>query len=190
MPRHSLFPNSITINYTSNGHSHKQVLPVGVVAGSAPGWTLPVRSGPAVDWRTAVEEYAALYADIFDTGATIDDAELYTYEATDGPAEFLALHPLGIPGGAVAAPIDWAQVVFPFKAIGGTSLRLTAIETVLPVDVKESYAAISSAPVCALLDYILSADDFIITRGGTFPLVSLGMTSKINDKLRKRYLLD
>lgn len=189
MARHSLFPNSITINYTSNGHAHKQSLPIGVIAGSSPAWTVPVRVGSPLDWRDAVEQYATLYAALFDSSSTIDSADLFTYEATDSPAEFIASHPLSIAGSNVAAAQPWTQLVMPFKGIGGSFIRLTAIEAVVPADSKETFAGIAVAYLCDLLEYVLGDDDFIITRGGTFPLVSLGYTSKINDKLRRRYLV-
>jgi len=190
MARHSLFPNSVTINYTTNGHAHKQVLPTGVVAGSAPGWTLPVRTGSPLDWRTAVEQYAALLAGIISDADTIDSAELYTYEATNSPAEFLAAHPLDIAGGNLGSPVEFSQAVFPFKAIGGTQLRLTVLEGVNPEDYKNTFAGESDPDNCALMTYILGDDDFIKTRGGDFPLISLGITTKENDKLRKRYFLN
>lgn len=190
MPRHSLFPNSITYHYTTNGHPHNMTLPVGVVAGSAPGWTLPTRDGGTVDWRTAVDAFAALLAEVMNTGDSIDYAELFTYEATNSPAEFLASHPIDIAGGSASAPVEFAQAVLPFKAIGGTSFRLTLLEFIMAIDEKRSYAGLDSAELTAIVDFILSDDDWIITRGGTFPLVSLGMTTKINDKLRKHFLLD
>lgn len=190
MPRHSLFPNSVTINYTSNGHSHKQVLPVGVVAGSAPGWTLPTRDGGTVDWRLAVSGWANILAGLLDDTASVDSAELYTYEATGSPAELLAVEPLDVPGDGPLGVSPWTQQVFPFKALGGTSTRITVIEGWQTPDSKASFASTGDAQFCTLMEFILSDDDWIITRGGTFPFISLGWTSKINDKLRKKYLLD
>jgi len=189
MARHSLFPNSITIHYTSNAHGHAMVLPVGVVAGSAPGWTLPVRVGSPVDWRDAVDDFALLLAPVFDTGSSIDYAELFTYEATDSPAEFLAARTLDVAGTNVGSAQPFVQAVFPFKALGGTSLRLTMLESVAGANVHVPYTSIVSG-YSDIADFILSDDDWIITRGGDFPFVSLGMTTKVNDKLRKRYLLD
>jgi len=190
MARHSLFPNSISINYTTNDHSHKMVLPVGVVAGSAPGWTLPVRGGGTVDWRDAVDDFALLLAAFTDDVDSIDSADLYTYEAVDAPAEFLASHTIGQSGTSVSAAKPWVQVVFPFKAVGGNSLRLTYVEGVMDPDDRQTFASSAFAPACAVMEFILGTDDWIITRGGTFPSTSLGFTSKINDKLRKRYLLN
>jgi len=189
MARHSLFPNSITIHYTSNSHDHTMVLPVGVVAGSAPAWTIPVRSGSPVDWRDAVDDFAALLAPLLDTSSSIDYAELFTYEATDSPGEFLAAHTIDVAGTNVGAASPWVQLVMPFKAVGGNSLRLTLLESVLDPDEHVPYA--SMVPQAQdVADFILSTDDWISTRGGSFPTVSLGSTTKINDKLRKRYLLD
>lgn len=189
MPRHSLFPNSITIHYTTNSHDHTMVLPVGAVSGSAPGWLLPTRDSSTVDWRTAVEDFALLLAAILSDNDSIDYAELFTYEATGSPAEFLAAHTIDQDGLNVLSAVDFAQVVYPFKAIGGNSVRLTVLESINGIDQHLPYSALGSGNV-DIADFILSDDDWIITRGGTYPNVSLGMTTKINDKLRKRFLLD
>jgi hypothetical protein len=189
MARHSLFPNSITINYTSNGHPHKQVLPIGAITGSSPAWEVPLKAGAPMDWRDAVEIYAAVFAQLFSDVDSIDSADLFTYEATDSPAEFLASHPLNQAGLNIAAAQPWTQIVFPFKSIGGNSLRLTAVEQVNPADLKGTFAATINAEICQYLEWVLSDDNFIITRGGTFPTVSLGYTTKVNDKLRRRYLV-
>jgi len=190
MPKHSLFPNSITIHYTTNGHDHNMNIPVGAVSGSAPGWLLPTKDGGTVDWRTATQDFAELLADLISTSDSIDYADLFTYEATDGPAEFLASEPLDVAGTVVGAARDYVQAQFPFKAVGGNFLRLTLLEPVIDADLHLSYAQLAGAGELALVDFILSDDDWLITRGGTFPLVSLGMTTKVNDKLRKRYLLN
>lgn len=190
MARHSLFPNSVTINYTSNGHQHKQVLPTGVVAGTAPGWTLPTKGGTPVDWRTAVADYAAIMADLLDTSSSVDSAELYTYEATNSPAELLAVEPLDVAGTGLFSAVPFAQAVFPFKALGGTSVRPTLLESIIAVNQKYPFAAATDPPIVAYMEFFLSDDDWVITRGGDFPTISLGLTSKTNDKLRERYLLD
>ena len=189
MPRHSLFPNSITIHYTSNGHNHNMSLPVGVVAGSAPGWTIPVKVGSPIDWRTAVDDFAVLLEALYPTGASFDYAELFTYEATDSPAEFLAAHTIDLAADGGGSSAAFVQAVFPFKAIGGNSLRLTLLESTAAANQHTPFASLASGYV-EIAEFILSDDDWIITRGGTYPSVSLGMTSKVNDKLRKRYLLD
>jgi len=189
MARHSLFPNSITIHYTSNSHDHLMVLPVGVVAGTAPGWTLPTRDLATIDWRTAVDAFAVLLADLLSTSDSIDYAELFTYEATGSPAEFLAAHTIDQAGTNVGSAVAWSQLVMPFKAVGGLSLRLTLMESVLVVDLHEPYSAM--VPQAQdIADFILSDDDWIKTRGDAFPSVSLGYSTKINDKLRKRFLLN
>lgn len=190
MARHSLFPNSITINYTTNGHSHKQVLPTGAISGTSPGWLLPIRSGSPLDWRTAVEQYALIMAGLISDADSIDSAELYTYEATDAPGVFIGAHPLDQVGTNIGAAQPFVQLVMPFKALGGTSCRLTVLEGVTGADAKNSFAAETDALLCDYLEYVLSNDNFIKTRGGDFPIISLGWTSKVNDKLREKYFLD
>jgi hypothetical protein len=190
MARHSLFPNSITIHYNSNAHDHLMVLPVGAVTGSAPGWLLPTRDASTVDWRTAVDDFCTLIADLFDNASSFAYAELFTYEATNSPAEFLAAHTIDLPGTGGSTPKEFVQAVFPFKGLGGLSLRLTLLEGIIASDQHVPASSTGSAAADAVIDFILGDDDWIITRGGAFPSVSLGFTSKVNDKLRKRYLLD
>lgn len=190
MPRHSLFPNSVTLHYTTNDHDHTMVLPTGAVSGSAPAWLLPTRDASTVDWRTAVEAFAVLLASLMDDVDSVDYAELFTYEATGSPAEFIAAHTIDQLGTSAAIAQAWVQAVFPFKSIGGNSLRLTLLEGIIIKDQHVPYSGLADADLEALVDFILGDDDWIITRGGTFPQVSLGMTTKTNDKLRERYLLD
>lgn len=189
MARHSLFPNSTTINYTSNAHSHKMVIPTGAVTGLPGAASVPTRDGGTVLWETAVTELVTLLQPLFDEDSAFESAELFTYEATDSPAEFIALFPIGLPGTSLNPAVPFSQVVFPFKALGGTSLRFTLIESTTVPDIRNSFGAETDAVFCELMEYILGDDDWLITRGGTFPLASLGYTSKTNDKLRKRYFL-
>jgi len=186
MPRHSLFPNSITINYTSNGHAHKQILPIDAVTPSGASWNVTLRDDSAIDWKDAVDSYVLVMKPFFPAAASIDSADLFDYEATNSPAIFLDSYAIGVAGTDGGSAKPWIQVVMPFKAPGGTSLRLTYVETVIEEDVKHTYSS-AADPFCGLFDFLLGADDFIITRGGTFPSVSLGYVSKENDKLRKRY---
>lgn len=190
MARHSLFPNSITIHYNSNGHDHLMVLPVGAVTGSAPGWLLPTQDSGTVDWRTAVDDFCTLLAAAFDSSSSFAYAELFTYEATNAPAEFLAAHTIDIAGSSISTAKDFVQTVFPFKGLGGLQLRLTLLESVIDADQHVPASATGFTPADDIIDFVLSTENWLLTRGGAFPAVSLGFTSKVNDKLRKRYLLD
>lgn len=190
MPRHSLFPNSITINYSSNGHPHKQILPIQAVTPAGGSWNVTQRDDSDIDWKDAVDNLVALYAPLFTSADSFDTAELFDYEATEAPAIFLASYTIGVVGTGIGTTQDFNQAVFPFKATGGTSLRLTLMESTIVEDSRASYGGIVLADICDLLDFILGDTDFIITRGGTFPTSSLGVTSKENDKLRERYFLD
>lgn len=190
MPRHSLFPNSISINYTANGHSHRQVLPIAAVTPVSTDWAVTLRDDTDINWTAAVDSWVAVMAELYSTADSFDTAELFDYEASDSPAIFLASYNIGVSGTNASPASPWTQTVFPFKATGGNSLRITLIESVTPPDQRESFGSETIADYCGLMEFILGDDDFIITRGGTYPSSSLGYTSKINDKLRKRYFLD
>lgn len=189
MARHSLFPNSITINYTSNGHAHKQVLPIAAITPAGDSWELTQRDDGLIEWTAAVDAWGLLLADFLPLSASVDSADLFDYEATDAPASFLASHSIALTGTSAFEAVANAQAVMPFKSTGGNSLRLTVMEGIYDPDVRQTFAASTLAEFCAIAEFLLSDDDWIITRGGTFPTSSLGITTKENDKLRKRYFL-
>lgn len=187
MARHSLFPGFIKITYTSNTHVHHQVLPIG--ADPTPvgdSFTIPTRGSGAVDWTVAVDEWAALLAGILCGEASIDLAELYNFEAEPGPADFLQAYEVAVVGTHGGTAVPFAQAVFPFKGAGGTSLRVTILEGSEPPEIHVPVSGLGGADL-ALVNFVLSDDDFIVTRAGGFPSVSLGMVTKTNDVLRKRY---
>jgi len=190
MPRHSLYPGFIRIHYTSNTHPHVQVLPINAdPTAVGDSFTIPTRGSGAVDWQDATDAYAILLAAFLDGAASVDYAELYNFEADPAPADFLASHPLNVAGSGAGSPVEWSQVVMPFKGLAGASVRPYVMEGLTPVDTKQSFAAIDSPTFCNYLEFILSADDWVAMRGGGFPLVSLGYVSKTNDQLRKRYFV-
>lgn len=187
MAKHSLYPGYVKIAYTSNGHPHLQVLPIGddpTPVGDS--FTIPTRGSGAVDWQTAVTSFVTLEAALMDDAASFNSAELYNFEAFPGPADFLQGMTLDVSGTDPSAPVPYAQIVFPFKAAASAAVRPSLMESVVPVDQHVSYAA-STGDFTTLMDFILSDDDWIVTRGGSFPTVSLGYVTKTNDKLRKRY---
>lgn len=187
MPRHSLFPGFIKIAYTSNGHPHTQVLPINddpTPAGAS--FTIPTRAAGAVDWQTAVTAWANLLKVLMDDTASLDSAELYNYEAFPGPADFLQAMTVGVAGTSSSPPVAYAQCVFTFKGTAGSAVRPTVNESTIPVDQKVPYASLSS-PEKAVVDFVLSDDDWIAMRGGGFPSAFKFEVTKTNDKLRKKY---
>lgn len=187
MARHSLFPGFIKIGYTSNGHPHVQILPVNAdptAVGAS--YTIPTRAGTPVDWQTAAAAWAELLAATLDATASIDTATLYNFEADPAPADFLQEITLGVPGASGGPLSPFGQIVFPFKGVGGLSLRPYIMEATYTVDVKTPVADLDGASG-AIVAFVLGSSDWIALRGGGFPTVSLGTVTKTNDVLRKRY---
>ena len=188
MPSHSLYPGFIRLHYTSNGHPHRQVLPVNAdPTPSGDSYTIPTKASGSVDWQTAIAAWAALVAANLDTDSSVDFAELYNFEAFPGPGDFLQAVAIGIAGTAAGANTPFSQIVFPFKGVGGLSLRPYIMEQVTAPDQKGFLASDMFAGRVDLMNFVLSDDDWIALRGGGFPTVSLGWVSKVNDQLRKRY---
>lgn len=187
LARHSLFPGFIKFRYTSNTHVHHQVLPIAAdPTPSGDSYTIPKRSGGSVDWQDAADAWAILLAALLGDDGSVELAELYNFEAEPGPADFLAAHPLDVAGSGGGAAVPWVQVVMPFKGVGGTQLRITTLEGNTPANIHDPYS-ILAPPYTTMIDFVLGADDWIVTRAGGYPTVSLGLITKINDQLRKRY---
>lgn len=187
MAKHSLYPGFVKVHYTSNAHPHVMVLPINAdPTPSGDSYTIPTRSSGAVDWQDAVTALVTLLAPMFDGASNFSAAELYNFEAFPAPADFLQGFSLDVDGSSDDPAVAYAQLVMPFKGVGSTAVRPSLMECVIPTDVHSSYAD-AGVSEKAILDFILSADDWIVTRGGGFPTVSLGYVTKINDKLRKRY---
>jgi len=187
MPRHSLFPGFIKISYTANLHPHVQVLPVNADPTAAGGsFTIPTRGGAPVDWQDAVMAWCTLLAPEFDTAASFDTAEIYNFEASPGPADFLQGMTVGVAGTNVSAPANFGQAVFTFKGLAAAAVRPTINESTIPVDQKIPYASLGASEQ-AIVDFILGDDDWIAMRGGGFPTLFKQLVTKTNDKLRKKY---
>jgi len=189
MAKHSLYPGFVKLTYTSNGHVHHQVLPIHATpTASGDSYTLETKGSGAVEWVAAATAWATLLAVFLDPTANFSQAELFTLEATTAPADFLQGASIDVDGTNESPIVPFSQMVFPFKGVAGVSMRPYLMEGIESVDQHVSYAAAGVADK-AIMDFVLSDDAWMCTRGGAFPTVALGWVTKTNDELRKRFFV-
>lgn len=189
MASHSLYPGFVKLHYTSNTHPHLQVLPV-IPALASGIWTVAkVLGGVYADWTTAIDAYVVILKALFPLEATIDSAELYTIGAVGDSPIFRATHPIGVAGTTDDPVVVWGEAVHTLRADNGGILKLYLMENINGGENHLPYA--SCAPVNkALFDFVQSSAGFIFARDGGVPISPLFLTTKTNDQLRKRFLLN
>lgn len=191
MTQHPLAPSWVVLKYTSNGHQHKALLPTGYAAAPTPGVEPDIidRIGGSNPATTKVTEYVNLIKAFFNTGSTFDSFECYHQSSPTSAPLFIFAAPLGINGTSATAPVAAGEGIFTFKTAAPGGLKLYLMEGVLTPNFKEVAPYSPGSPERALNTYILSNDNWITGRNNLQPLVGLFMTSKMNDHLRRRYIL-
>lgn len=189
MASHSLYPGFVKLHYTSNTHPHVMVLPVipGLV-GSV--WTVSkVLGGVYNPWTDAIDAFVIILKALLNTADTIDSADLYQLASPTSVPVFRSTYLIGVNGTQSTATVPWEQMVWTFRNDDGGHLKVYLMEGVFPLNYRKTYSAAGSTAV-ALFDFVMSGAGFIFSRDEGIPIAPIFVTTKENDALRKRYLLD
>lgn len=187
--RHSLYPGFIRLFYTSNGHSHRQVLPVQPNTPAA-GTALKLHDGSvgAGDWTDDITEWVSLVKVFFHTADNFDSAELWTLASPTADPIFRETFSLGIAGTNAGADTPAGQGVLTFRGNEGERSLIYLMEGVISSSLRQAYADFDSATK-ALADFVTAPDGWIFGRDNNYPIATLNFTGKVNDQLRKKYFL-
>lgn len=191
MTQHPLAPSWIKLLYTSNGHSHKALLPCGYSAVPTPGVEPDIinRIGGSLTATAAVTAYVAKIKPFFNTADQFNSFECYHQASPTAPPLFIFAGTLGIAGTSASADITASEFVFTFKTAAPGGLKLYLMETVVSLNFQIDAPYTGSANESALNTYVLSNDNWITGRNNLMPLVGIRATSKMNDHLRRLYVL-
>jgi len=189
MARHSLYPGFIRLFYTSNAHAHVQVLPVNPSLSGSVWIVQKVLGGSYTDWTEAVDAWAVVLKGVLNTADTIDRAELYTMSAPDADPLFRAVYNVGVSGTAVTATVAYEQMVWTLRTDNGGLLKIYVMEGVFPLNYRHPYGSAGSTAL-AIWDFIMSGAGFIFGRDLGVPIAPIFVTTKLNDQLRKKYVLN
>jgi hypothetical protein len=188
MTVYSLYPGFIKIFYNSNSHDHEMVLPVDPFL-SGSDWLLNANAGATTpEWTEFVDDFVLVMKALFDTASDIVSAQLFTMATATADPIFRANYDIGVVGTGGSAAIPFAQARFTYRTHLGGLLIVQLMEAIMPVNQRDT-PPLAGATIIAFDDFI-RADTFCgFGRDGGTPIALTSMETKVNDKLRQRYIV-
>lgn len=190
MGRNSLFPGFIKLFYHTNGHQHTQVLPVKPTPSGTTFAVEKIGGGTYDPWTSAMDAYALILKALIKTTDIIDYAELYTMASETSNPLFRENYSIAVAGTSSVADVPWQEAVFVWRTAAGGVLRSYIMENSFTVDQRFIGNASMGTAGNAYRDLFTSSAGFVFGRDGSAPIALASMTTKINDKLRKKFFLD
>lgn len=191
MAQNSLYPGFVKIKYSSNSHTHYQVLPVLPVSfgvGTEP--TFETATGAPVAMNAAIDAYIAIVDNLFTDTSSFVIAEFWHYPSPESDPMFYYVYEIGAPGAGVGTVSAYSQLVVSLRTALGGYLKLYFMEVVQGIVAKDDYP-FSNVTVAALTAYLTDGDTgWVVGRDGGFPISGLRALTKVNDALRKKYVLN
>lgn len=191
MTAHDLSPAYVQLNYTSNGHPHKALYPCTYDGSISPGSEPSVvkRVGAPEPVSDAVTALVTLLKPFLDTSSTFDNFYAFSKPTPTSPPVLVWTGTLNIAGTGSTAAIPAEEILFTFKTPTPGGLKLYLMEGIFLLNYQAPLPTTGSSPQAALNNYITGPDDWVIGRNGNFPLIGLKITTKMNDHLRRKYIL-
>lgn len=189
MTIHDISPGFIIVFYSSNGHSHKHIIPIKNPIDTGGGeYSVDTKAASGVDVDTAMGLWATAVKPLLFTGSTLLYWELWTKASPTADPIFRETGDLSVVGTNGAAAIAMSQFVASYRtALGGTG-KFTLMETAMPLNVvtKPTY----TGAFLTLYTYLTGSGSIYAGRDEGYPVSIPKMITKINDALRKKYLLN
>lgn len=184
-----LAPGYIKIFYTANGHDHVMTIPC-APTDDVPNFDMEIRAGGNVDQETGIGELLDVVVPFFETATTFNGWEAYTQADCDSAPVFQNNGVLtSVNGTNVGAAADWYQATLTFKTFLGGRGRFQMMEGAFGANQHLPIVGIGGI-VEALSDYLTGTTTWVQARDNSNLKVPINYTTKMNDTLRKKYLLD
>lgn len=191
MPVFDIGPGWLEVDYTANAHQHKMRLPCVYVGtptpGSMPSVVLKDLTSLAAD--TALTAFLTVVKPFFKTTDAFNNCTAW-YKSTPTSAP-VSLHQfnVGIAGTSANTPILAGQFVMTFRSLLGHHWRLYLMETGNAINVIVKFPYTGFSGTLAIHNYVIGGTSFIVARDGSYLSTSLRTVTKLNDALRKRFIL-
>lgn len=189
MATNCLAPAYLRIFYSANSHDHVLTIPV-INSGTGADFEVERYDNSTVDQQTAVEELLDLVVPFFATTATFTGWEAYTQLNCESTPVFKNPGTLSsVDGTNVGAAAAWYQATLTFKTALGGRGRFQMMEGVFGVNQHLPIVGLGGI-VEALADWLISDSSFVWARDNSRLVLPVNYTTKMNDTLRKKFLLD
>lgn len=187
-PPWTLSGGEVVLTYSGATIPHHAKFPVKFSGEPAPGDepTFETRDGGTVTFIAAVNDLVDTALKLqYENTVSFGSAEVYAVDPDTGVRTFIYAENANELGSNVGTTVPFVESVFVFKTVGGHPAKIYLMEAVYDADARN----VGTVPADArqdILDYVLSADNWVCGHDATFPLVFKSFTSKVNDVLRKR----
>jgi hypothetical protein len=192
MAHNSLAPHFVRIYYTSGSTPHVQTLQTGfvgpVVIGTEP--EVMLRSGSTLPVGTAIAAYIDVIKASFRSADTFTGWEAYGVDLVTNEPFFIYGDDLNVVGTSAANTLQNGQSVFSFGTVAGGLLKIYLMEPAVAQDLRIPLRTSAVGFTGVFTTYILGANNWIKGRDDAFPIRGIYQTTKVNDMLRKKQILD
>lgn len=186
-----LAPAFVKLYYQSNGHNHVATIPCvfsgTIVPGEKP--LVIIKSGSPIDVDVAITAYWAVQKAQLKATDSLLSYECYEKQPGEDP-DFFFGDDLPIVGTNGGTTLPFSQVSATFRTGLGGLLRLFLMECVTTINTKTALRTTAGGYAGALATYVLGNTSWIIGRDGATPITGLWVTTKYNDALRRKFLLN
>lgn len=189
MARNSLSPGYVRFSYTSNGHVHKQTLPVQPLAPAGSSTLLVDSSGAYQLWTAFVSDWVLLLKEVLVAADSIDFAEMWTQASPTAVPILQDTYSIGVAGVHAGSDTPWCQMRMSFRTKAGGRAAVTFLEPPYLPDLK--YAAPgydSTAALANIESYLTGSSACPWGRDNSYIASGIFAVSKTNDTLRKKFL--
>lgn len=186
-----LSPGFIKLFYTSNGNPHIDTIPVQPSGTPVPG-SMPNVTDTGLNIVTAlagVTAYVTAMKAFLNVASSYTGWEFYSQAVGDEPV-FIYGDDLSIVGTSATATVVDSEIVASYRSGNGGTGKVYIMEGTQAVNQRIAGRVGAAAPVGALYTFLLGATNIRICRDGGRPISGLWYTTKTNDALRKKRLLD
>lgn len=193
MTEYSLAPGFIKLRYTTP-ISGLHVATLSVLPAVTPSTgvmpVLATRGATQIDADEAMEAYAGVLRLAFNAAATIDSWEFWSKPTDEDDPIFIFGAPIGLDGTAAGGTVEYSQAIWSFRTFGGHIAKFYAMETAYNPNARVTIDPLANTPIGEVGEYLLSDECVFVGRDNTFMLFPLWFTTKTNDALRKRAILN
>lgn len=190
MAQNSIAPGFVKLFYAVASRPHVQVLPVDVfgtpTVGIEPEFNL--KNGSSDLMSACVDAWIALLQPAYHSTANFSFAEFWYKPTPESDPTWIYTYEIGEVGTAVTAATANGQAVISLRTSVGGLLKVYMMESSFVANLRDPYPF--SGGFVAFHNYLIGGTSWITGRDGGFPVVGIAATTKINDALRKKYLLN
>lgn len=183
----SLYPSFIKLTYSSNSHPHVQVLPVWAQQAGVL-WNLrPVEGAVDQLWTAFVDAYVAAVKPLFPVTAAFNGAQLWTLGSSTADPVLRAIYNIAVVGTNAQPSTPFVEARYTYRTHKGGLLMVQLMESSHAANLRDAPPLVG-AQDATFSASVLADTNCIFGRDGGRPLSLVSLETKVNDKLRKKYI--